>query len=309
MNVITLTLSPAFDVHCYVDNFMPYHENAVKLISRDAGGKGINVSRALTANGIKNTAAAILASDNREQFKSALSLEGIELVDVVANGRIRENITIHTEKKGETRVSFEGFCGSDELLRELEAIIAPEVCEDSIVTLAGRLPSKITKSAVKDFLLRLKARGARLIIDSKSFAADDLKELRPWLIKPNEEEIFQLFGLEYAGFDEAVTLAERLHSMGTENVMLTFGGEGAMLISKHGRLRARAPKITPISTIGAGDSSIAGFIAATVSGGTPSDSLKAAIAFGTAACLTEGTKPPKKDTVAKILKDVTVTEK
>ncbi len=306
MNIVTLTLAPAFDVHCYIENFMPYHENAARLISRDAGGKGINVSRALTAHGVKNTAAAILGKDNEGEFKGALLCDGIKLAAVTANGRIRENITIHTKGKGETRVSFEGFSGSDELLFELEKIIKNETVSDGFVILAGRLPSGVTKSAVKEFLLRLKEKGARLIIDSKSFDINDLRELRPWLIKPNEEEIFELFGLEYGGFDDATALAERLYELGIDNVMLTFGGEGAMLVNKDGRLRARAPKITPISTVGAGDSSIAGFLVAMARGGTLADALKTAIAFGTAACLTEGTKPPTKESVEEILKKAIV---
>lgn len=306
MKIVTLTLAPAFDVHCYVEDFMPYHENAARLISRDAGGKGINISRALTAHGVENTAAAILGKENAQEFKDALLCDGIKLCAVGTDGRIRENITIHTEEKGETRVSFEGFSGSDELIFELEKAISDKSLSDCLVTLAGRLPSGVTKTAVKEFLLRLKERGARLIIDSKSFGIDDLRELRPWMIKPNEEEIFQLFGLEYGGFDDAVAIAERLYTLGVENVMLTFGGKGAMLINKDGKLRAHAPKITPISTVGAGDSSIAGFLLAVAEGGTAADALKTAIAFGTAACLTEGTKPPTKETVAEIIKKVIV---
>lgn len=306
MNVITLTLAPAFDVHCYIRDFLPYHENAATLISRDAGGKGINISRALTANGVKNTAAAILGKENAKEFKDALMLEGLDLVGVTADGRIRENITIHTETKGETRVSFEGFTGSDELLFELEGSLEKELAEGSFLVLAGRLPSGISKCVVKDFLLRVKARGAKIIIDSKSFTIDDLKDIRPFLIKPNEEEIFELFGLNYAGFDEAVSLAEKLHTCGVENVMLTFGGEGAMLINEDGMLRAHAPKITPVSTIGAGDSAIAGFLAIAASGGSRKDALVSAIAYGTAACLTEGTKPPRKESIEELIKRVIV---
>ena len=132
------------------------------------------------------------------------------------------------------------------------------------------------------------------------------KDIRPFLIKPNEEEIFELFGLNYAGFDEAVSLAEKLHTCGVENVMLTFGGEGAMLINEDGMLRAHAPKITPVSTIGAGDSAIAGFLAIAASGGSRKDALVSAIAYGTAACLTEGTKPPRKEIIEEIAKRVIV---
>lgn len=308
MNIITLTLSPAFDIHCYTECFKPYHENAAKLISYDAGGKGINISRALTEHKIKNTAVAILGSDNSKEFKDAMTREGISLLEIKTEGRIRENITLHTEEKGETRVSFEGFSGSDDLLFEIEEKICPAIEEGTIVALAGRLPSGISKSAVKSMLSRLKDKGARLVIDSKSFTADDLAEARPWLIKPNEEEIFQLFGLEYGGFDSAAALAEKLFSLGIENVMLTFGGEGALLISCSGKFRAQTPKITPISTVGAGDSTIAGFLSAIAKASSECEALKTAIAFGTAACLTEGTNPPKRECVAQILEKTTVKE-
>ena len=160
--------------------------------------------------------------------------------------------------------------------------------------------------SIKVFLYQFTSKGAKLVIDSRSFSLDDLREMRPWLIKPNQEEISEYLGREITEFDEIISAAKSLHKDGIENVMISLGGEGAMLVCDDGVFVATPPKINVISTIGAGDSSIAGFLSAAKSGKCSREQLREAVAFGSAACLTEGTKPPRKDDIKWLLPLITL---
>ena len=306
MKIITLTLNPAFDIHCYIENFAPFHENLAEVTDREAGGKGVNISRALTVNGVDNLAFVVLGDENAQSFRQGLDADGINYREMTVEGRIRENITIHTNGADETRISFSGFSADVSLLEKSEQMLSDIVKDGVYVTFTGRVPSGFPIPAVKDFLRRLQDNGAKIVIDSKSFSLDDLVELKPWLIKPNEEEISEYLGRNIDSFEEVVAAARALHEKGIENVMISLGAKGALLVCCDGELVATPPKIDAVSTIGAGDSSIGGFLAAASEGLSSSEMLRTAVAYGTAACLTSGTKPPRPEDVKAIIKSVIV---
>ena len=306
MNIVTLTLNPAVDVHCRVRDFTPCRENLARIDLTEAGGKGINVSRALTANGVSNTAFAVLGTENAAAFKDTLLADGLSLLCVTVEGRIRENITLHTDNAPETRISFEGFSADDSLLDEVENAVADKIDGNTVVVFGGRAPAGVSLEAVKRMLRRFHATGAKLVIDSRSLGRKDIAELPVWLIKPNEEEIEEYSGEKVSCVEDAIRAAEGIKKDGVENVMVSLGAGGALLCCADGCYVARAPKIEPLSTIGAGDSSIAGFLAAMARGESYDGMLRNAVCFGTAACLTAGTRPPKAEDVSAILPLVVV---
>ena len=306
MKILTLTLNPAFDIHCSIPGFAPYHENLAKINSHDAGGKGVNISRALTVNGVDNLAFVVLGDENGDSFAKRLSDDGMSYKALTVKGRIRENITIHTEGADETRISFEGFKTDESLLAKTLESLDTEELDGAYVTFTGRVPSGISMNAVKSFLGELKSKGARIVIDSRSFELSDLTECRPWLIKPNQEEISVYLGREIESFEDALSGAREIQSRGIDNVMISLGSKGALLVCADGAYVAKAPKIDALSTIGAGDSSIGGFLAAAVNNGTPDEMLRRAVSYGTAACMTEGTRPPEKKDVLSVYEKVTV---
>ena len=306
MKIITLTLNPAFDVHCFVEDFQPYHENLAKITTSEAGGKGVNISRALTVCGTENLAFVVLGEENGVGFTRAMSADGMTYQTITVAGRIRENITIHTDTADETRISFSGFDAPEDLLAQVEAPLLPMIDRDTVLTLTGRNPSGVGIVETKEMLRRFIARGSKIVIDSRSFELSDLVEMKPWLIKPNQEEISAYLGREISKLDEVVEAARELHEGGIENVMISLGSKGALLVSDEGVFSARPPRIEALSTIGAGDSSIAGFLAATAEGCSAKDCLCRAVAYGTAACLTEGTKPPRPEDVARVMDEIVV---
>ena len=297
--IFTLTLNPAFDLHYEMDEFLPESENYVKTAVKSAGGKGINVSKALSVLGIENRAFAVLGSENSAEFLK--ELPELDLSVIETEGRIRENITIHPKCGKETRISLDNFFLSADILRDVEKKLLPLLSEKSIVVFAGRCPKGLKKEEIIDFLLKIKSTGARLALDSNSFDLNDLSLLKPFLIKPNEEEIKAL--LENSA-EEISSCAKRLNDAGIENVMISLGSEGIFYSGCGESFTVKAPKITPVSTIGAGDSALAGFIAGIYKGLSTKEAVCLAAASGSAACLSEGTLPPKKDDIERLLKEM-----
>jgi len=306
MKLITLTLNPAFDVHCSAEHFEACHENLAVITDREAGGKGINISRALTVNGVENLAILAVGDANGADFCRELDKDNMKYSLITVEGRIRENITIHTKDAPETRLSFTGFDTDSSLLASFEKQLMPILGDGDIVTFTGRVPSGISMEEVKAFLFKLKSKGAKIVVDSRSFSKDDLVEVKAWLIKPNEEEIAVYLNREINSFESVLDGAKELYSSGIENVMISLGAEGALLVCADGCFIARPPKISALSTIGAGDSSIAGFIAAALAQKNSCDMLRTAVSYGSAACMTAGTRPPKAEDVLTVYEQVKI---
>lgn len=298
MRIYTITLNPAYDVHAFAEAFAPFHENLAHISSRQAGGKGVNISRALCNNGIRNTAVVVLGRDNDGDFKAELKEAGIDAILLEKPGRIRENLTLHCADSPETRISFAGFAVDDRILEEVAQLLT--VDSQTVITFTGRVASGMSMKKVKEFLLSLKQQGAKIVLDSKSFTLEDIYEVKPWLIKPNQEEISEYLNCTVNTVADAIEKAKTFAEHGVTNVMVSLGEKGALLLSGGKCYTAKPPVVEAVSTIGAGDSSIAGFIAAASMGEPPALRLKRAVAYGTAACLTEGTLPPMKEDVEDI---------
>lgn len=300
MKIYTLTLSPAYDLHASAESIELGKENLIRRVSREVGGKGINISRALLAYGI-GSVATVLVGENSEELEEELSRLGIATEYVRCGGRIRENLTIHTPN-GETRLSYPPEKVNPDVLAKIRERLHPNVGD--IVTLSGRVPDGIDIPSLVDYMASLRECGVRTVIDSRSFKLEDILKMKPWLIKPNREEIMQYSEKEALLQSEIPKIAKTLSQNGVENVVITLDSDGAILASKGKITRVDAPKIEPLSTIGAGDSAIAGFIAAAAQKKRASEALIYAVAFGTAACLADGTEPPKEEVVNKFIMQI-----
>ena len=302
--IVTLTLNPAFDLHCSVKDLKLYDECYAETISVDAGGKGINVSRALKANGTESFAIVVVGAENAMEFCKALNRDNLRYEEIWAEGRIRQNLTLHEEDKPETRISFSGFSCDTSILRKVKNRV--DITENTIVTFTGSVPKGVDVADVKELLAEFKNEGAKIVIDSRSFSYDDLVEMKPWLIKPNRVESTRYLGKEVRTVERAVEMAQKFHENGVENAVVSLGGGGAVLVCEKGTYWAPAPKCNVVSTIGAGDSLLAGFIHGDSKGLSIEDTLRLAVACGTAACLTEGTRPPVKASIDAIYNEITV---
>lgn len=301
MRIVTLTLSAAYDIHAYAEKMEVGLENFIDRYETDIGGKGINISRALASYGVPSTAVIVLGKDNSAEFLSKLEALGLTYEKILIPGKTRENITVHTNNGEETRISFSGTDAPQDLIAKVERITDSILSDGDILTFTGSIPKGAQIEEAKAFIKRLKTRGVKVIVDSRSFLFSDIIDIKPFLIKPNEYEVQDYIGISLSEESEARLAAEELRSFGVENVMITLGKRGAVLASEEGSFYEPAPSIEALSTIGAGDSSIAGFIYAISHGCEGREALRISVAFGTAACLLNGTAPPRKSDVLKIL--------
>lgn len=302
MKIFTLTLNPAFDVHCLTDKFETGRESFFEVLSKEACGKGINISRALCSAGVENSAVVVAGRDNSDEFDDALT----DVDDVYfscIDGRIRENFILHDKTGVETRVSFNGAPAPKRIFDKVEETLETfgvKINGDTVVTFTGSLPVGIGTAAAKRFVKKLKSRGAKVVLDCRSFTLADILELKPFLIKPNRDELSGYIGREVRDISDMKNIAEELYKKGVENALISAGADGAVLANADGVFYKKPPEIKAASTIGAGDSMIAGFLYAYMKGEKGEGLIKYAVAFGAAACLREGTLPPEMKDVERI---------
>lgn len=296
--VFTLTLNPAFDIYYKAEYLLLGEEIRVQKIGRHLGGKGINVSAALSALGVKNRAFALIGEDSREEILSLAEKKGVNLSFACVKGKVRENITVIEKSGRETRMSTDSFEFDKTAFKNLETGILSDINAGDIFVFSGSIPPGEGKRFVISLLFEIKKKDAKIVLDSKSFGADDIKEIRPWLIKPNRDEAYTLLGNT-----DVCAAAECLREMGCENVLISLGGNGAYFYGKE-KFFVSAEKITPKSTVGAGDSMTAGFIYGFEKKFNERDLVRMAVATGSAACLKPGTEPPSKNDVENLINKI-----
>ncbi len=300
MNIITVTVNPALDLHISSPDFERGGYNSATVISRDSAGKGVNVSRALTENGIDNLCYMVLGREGYEEFVAPLAARGMKLLYTLTDGRVRENINIHHTGE-ETVIATRGPAVCAREVGDMEGQLLPLVSRDSIIVFSGSISEGSDKQAILGALHGFKSAGAGLVIDSKSLELEEIISLKPYLIKPNEREAEALTGLSITDLASAESAAAAMHDMGCENVLLTLGELGGVLASDEGTFTASVPEVKVMSSVGAGDSTIAGFLTAKMTRQGGREALATALAYGTAACMEEGSLPPRRENIEKLI--------
>ncbi len=297
MKIIVISLNCVIDTHYFLNHFSVNRENFPNKTTVSPAGKGVNVAKALKALGAKYELFVLLGKENADSFEQLLKNSELEYNPFYCNGRIRENISIHANNIEETRICSNTFNATnidcERILKEIDLMSTAE----DIIVFSGRLPKNVSSESISQHLSKLSKKGCRLIVDSASFTIEDYKIIKPYLIKPNEDEI-ALFG-----HDEISAINALLHS-GVENIALSKGEKGIEFFNLKERILITPPHINALSTVGAGDSSVAGFAYALQEGINAKDTVKLAVSCGTACCLTEGGMPPDKNDIMRILESI-----
>lgn len=292
----TVTLNPAVDRHIVMKTLAVGRESVADSDAGFAGGKGINVSAALDAFGVENSCLFLLGEESAASFLTFPGLpRRIEYITVP--GRVRENITLHT-REGETRISLRGEAVSEEAVK---ALLSKIPAGRRPVAFCGSLPPGISSDFIVEQLLLLKEKGALLFCDSSALDAGALERLHPFFIKPNEWELAALCG-------EGVSRAAAARSLCTKacHVFVTCGGGKGVWVWEGGERVLIPPTVTPVSTVGAGDSTLAGFMAGLCLGYEPEECARLGLAFGSAACLVPGTAPPVRKDIDELYEKTSV---
>lgn len=258
--IYTVTFNPSLDYIVGTEGFQLGNTNRTVSELMLPGGKGINVSTVLKNLGIESTALGFTAGFTGEEIRRRVGELGFrsEFIDV-GNGFSRINVKMK-EFDG-TEINGQGpVIGEEAVGRLLERLDSLE--EGDTLVLAGSIPSSMPDSIYSDILARLEGRGIVFVVDATKDLLLNVLKYRPFLIKPNHHELGEIFGVELENREDVVPYAERLQEQGAQNVLVSMGGKGAVLLDAEGNVHMLpVPKGTLVNAVGSGDSMVAGFLA------------------------------------------------
>lgn len=310
--VYTLCLNPSFDVTLWSDRLDFEEPCGISKERVYPGGKAINVSRVLTKMSIENKAYCLAGHESATKFSELLKKDGVICNYILTNGNIRENVLVVFPENKSIKLNRQGFKGGEKDVDKLAKKIINDIQlenffneEPPIVVMAGSLPSGISKDMYKALALRLKKIGARIVLDTDLFTVNDLKEIKPYIIKPNEVEITHLAGKDLITINDVVDFSKELTEY-VDYVLVSLGKNGLVCVTKDISYHVKVPSVEVKSTVGAGDTTLSAFISATIYEETLEDRVKLAAACGTAAVTTDGTGIITKQKAEQMLKKVKV---
>ncbi len=306
--IITLSLNPALDLTLWTDTLMPDSDNVVQDERYDAAGKAVNVSRTLRYYDVDNLAIVLAGCHNLHRYEQQLRNERVHYRIITIDGYIRENISIVQPDRTVTRLMREGFYVEYQAVDEILQVLTETVEQNSLVAISGSLPKGINPKVFKEICAHISGLGAKIALDTSSLVREDIYEIRPWVIKPNYAELCGIVGKKRVNWKEMVEIGREMNAHGVEHCIVSAGQEGLLYVGGGRAIRAEVPEVDVVSSVGAGDSALAGFIMMLQQERDLDSSVRLAAAFGTAACLTDGTNPPAKLATANILQQVKLRE-
>jgi 1-phosphofructokinase len=287
--IVTVTPNPSLDRTLEVDELRRGEVVRAQADRSDPGGKGVNVSRALVANGHASRAVLPLGGADGELLADLLQSLGIEVAAVPIADAIRSNVTVVEPDGTVTKLNAPGpQLSSAEVGALLDRAVA---VTDGAAWVVGS--GSLAPGTPDDLYGRLASSvrtvGARVAVDTSGAALERVLAAGPDVLKPNEEELSEVTGVIPETFGDVVFAANALRAKGVGTVLVSLGPHGAILVDDAGALHAESEVIVPRSTVGAGDALLAGFLAA---GGEGPGALAEGVAWGAAACVLPGTAVP-----------------
>lgn len=283
--IYTLTLNPAIDYYMSMENFQLGSLNSLEEGYTLPGGKGINVSKVLKNFSVESKALGFVGGFTGDYIKKHLNEYEIEndFIELQENTRI--NIKLKT-KDSETEIAGKSPTISkenvEELLKKFE-----EIKKDDVVILSGSVPNSISKSIYAD-IIKLLPKDCKVILDTRGLPfVEGLKE-GVFLTKPNNHELEEFFNRKLNNIEEIIQAGKDLQALGSKNVLISLGKDGSILITKKEVYIGNAPQGKLISSVGAGDSMVAGVVYGIAKGMTLEDSYKYGIASGSSTAFSEG---------------------
>jgi 1-phosphofructokinase len=297
--IVTLTLNPSVDRTMQIDGEIRRGEVFRALsVGDEAGGKGVNVARAVAYAGVP--AVAVLPADDDDLLVKGLAEAGVHPVNVPVGRPSRVNITVTEPDGTTTKFNDPGHSFSDTVLEQLTDRLLSRSHGDGWVVLSGSLPPDAQPSLYADMTATVKAVGRRVALDTSGeplIHAVASGGPLPDLLKPNSEELASLTGDDPARLEAdpgaAAEAARALVGRGVGAVLLTLGAQGAVLVTSEATWLASPPTITLRSTVGAGDASLAGYLLAEIRGADAPGRLREAVAYGAAAASLPGSTMPR----------------
>ena len=285
--IYTVTFNPSLDYVVHMKQFAVGDINRTEKERIYPGGKGVNVALVLGNLGIAAKMFGFIAGFTGREIERLAREKGGDCEFItLREGYSRINMKISAGE--ETAVNGMGpDVGADELQALLDKI--GQIQDGDTLVLAGSIPSCLPDDVYMRILQRLSGRPVHTVVDATGDLLKNVLQYKPFLVKPNQFELGELFGKELRSDEEIAACAKKLQDMGACNVLVSLGGDGALLAGQDGRIyRMKSPKGTLVNSVGAGDSMVAGFLAGySRSGGDLREALKMGISAGSASAFHE----------------------
>lgn len=284
--IYTITFNPALDYIVSVEDFQMGMTNRTTEETMLPGGKGINVSIVLKNLGFDSTALGFTAGFTGEEIKRRLEETGCSSQFItIPQGMSRINLKLKSADG--TEINGMGPDIDPESMQKLMGQLDTLQPKD-ILVLAGSIPNSISNSIYKEIMERLAAKDILVVVDATKELLVNVLENRPFLIKPNNHELGEIFGVKLKRREEAVPYARKLQEMGARNVLVSMAGEGAVLADENGDIwESPAPEGKLVNGVGAGDSMVAGFLAGWLKSGDYRQAFRMGVAAGSASAFSE----------------------
>ncbi|MFG6330501.1 MAG: 1-phosphofructokinase [Lachnospiraceae bacterium] len=258
--IYTVTFNPSLDYIVSVKDFQMGKTNRTCAEQMLPGGKGINVSTVLHNLGIENTALGFTAGFTGEELIRKMKEIGFHC-DFISLEHGCSRINIKMKDFDGTEINGQGPFVSRDAIRQLMKKLERLQADDTLV-LAGSIPESMPDSTYRDILSALEGRGIRFVVDATKNLLLNVLEYRPFLIKPNNHELGEIFGVTLSTREDVIPYAKKLQERGARNVLVSMAGQGAVLVAENGEIhKLPAPAGTLVNAVGAGDSMVAGFLA------------------------------------------------
>lgn len=285
--IYTVTFNPALDYVVRVDCLALGAVNRTVQEHIFYGGKGINVSAVLANLGYDNTALGFVAGFTGEEIERGARTLGFQSDFIhVKKGMTRINVKL----KAEDETEINGM-GPEIMPEDVDALFAKleKLYKGDVLILSGSIPASISDRIYEEIMERLDGRGIRIVVDATKDLLLNVLQYHPFLIKPNNHELGEMFGTELHTDEEIIHYARLLQEKGAQNVLISMAGDGAILITEDGQvLKRKPPRGIVKNSVGAGDSMVAGFVAGYLRSGSYEEALKLGTASGSASAFSEG---------------------
>lgn len=284
--VYTVTFNPSLDYIIEVKNLEMGATNRTSFEQMLPGGKGINVSFVLKNLEIDSTAIGFLAGFVGEEIEKKVEAEGIKAEFL----KLEEGVSrINVKIRNMNGMEINGM-GPDISVEKVDELMAriDTLQNGDILVLAGSIPKSMPDSIYKDIMARLEGKGIMIVVDATKDLLLNVLEYKPFLIKPNNHELGEIFGVTLKTREEVVPYAKQLQEKGARNVLVSMAGEGAVLIDETGTVHmSEAPEGKVINAVGAGDSMVAGFLAGWILKRDYEHAFRMGLATGSASAFSE----------------------
>ncbi|WP_411169074.1 1-phosphofructokinase [Clostridium sp. MB05] len=285
--IYTITFNPALDYIVRVEDFKLGQVNRTSYEEVYAGGKGINVSIVLNNLNVENVALGYIAGFTGDEIERRVksfgcSTDFIKLKDGVS----RINVKLKANEESEINGQGPNITSNDleELYKKLDLLK-----EGDILVLAGSVPKTLPKNIYEIIMEKLSNKGIKFVVDTTGELLLNVLKYNPFLIKPNNHELAELFNTTIDIEEEIIIYAKKLREMGARNVLVSMAGDGAIFITENDEIiKSEVPKGKLINSVGAGDSMVGGFIAGYLRNKSIEEAFKIGVATGSASAFSEG---------------------